>query len=106
MAPGAQKKFGAPMFESKVFWELMYFIEEKTWDVVGTFRHPRHCDPLPRRYATGVTLRDKMRSCEIPRALNVEPLLRIDRSQLRWFSYVSRMSQKRLARQILLANHM
>jgi len=37
----------------------------------------------PSSYAPGVTLRDKVRSCEICRALNVEPLLRIERSQLR-----------------------
>jgi len=33
--------------------------------------------------ASGVTLCNKVRSCEISRALNVEPLLRNDRSQLR-----------------------
>ena len=59
----------------------------------------------PRRCATGVTLYDKVRRCEIPRALNVESLLRIDRSQLRWFGHVSRMSHKRRARLVLLAKH-
>jgi len=75
------------------------------WDFSAppVIRHPRYCAPLPRRYATGVTLRWKVHSCEIPRALNAEPLLRIDRSQLRWFVHVSRMSHKRLARQVLLA---
>ena len=47
------------------------------------------------------TLCDKVRSCKIRRALNVEPLLRFERSQLRWFSHVSRMLQERLARQAL-----
>jgi len=42
----------------------------------------------------GVTLCDKVRSCEIRKALNVEPLLRIRGSQLRWFCHVSRMSQE------------
>jgi len=52
----------------------------------------------------GVTLRDKVRSCEISKALNVEPLLfRKERSQLRWFDQVTRMPQKRLARQVVLA---
>jgi len=37
----------------------------------------------PPRYAPGGTLRDKVRSCGIHRALNVEPLLRIERTQLR-----------------------
>ena len=31
-----------------------------------------------------VTLRDKVRSCEIRKSLNVEPLLRIERSQLQY----------------------
>jgi len=44
-----------------------------------------------------VTLRDKVRNCEIRKAL------RIERSQLRWFGHVSRMLQERLARQVLLA---
>jgi len=35
------------------------------------------------RRVHGVTLRDKVRSCEIRRALNVELLLRIERSQRR-----------------------
>jgi len=39
----------------------------------------------------GVTLRDKVRSCEIRRALNVEPLLRIERAKIYWFGHVSRM---------------
>jgi len=64
----------------------MYCIEEKTCDIVGTFRCPSDSAPLTLyrpRYGPGVTLRNKVRSCEISRALNVEPLLRIERSQLR-----------------------
>ena len=42
------------------------------------------CPPCPSRYAPGgMTLHHKMHSCEICRVLNVEPLLRIQRSQLR-----------------------
>jgi len=67
-------------------------------------RNPNHCSPLP-HYATGVTLRDKVRSCEILRALDVEPLLRTDRSQLCCFGHVPRMSHKRLAGQVLLGKH-
>ena len=47
---------------------------------------------LPRVH--GVTLHDKVRRCEIHKTLDVEPLhLRIERSQLRWFGHVSRMTQ-------------
>jgi len=51
----------------------------------------------------GVTLREKVRSSEIRTLLYVEPLLRIKRSQLRWLGHVTRMSQERLARQVMLA---
>ena len=52
----------------------------------------------------GVTLFNKMRSSEIRKSLNIEPLLlRIERSQLRWFGHVSRMPQERLLKQALLA---
>ena len=51
-----------------------------------------------------VTLFNKMRSSEIRKSLNIEPLLlRIKRSQLRWFVHVSRMPQERLPKQALLA---
>ena len=45
----------------------------------------------------GVTLFNKMRSSETPL------LLRIERSQLRWFGHVSRMPQERLPKQALHA---
>jgi len=51
----------------------------------------------------GVIHRDKARNCEIHKTLNVEPLLRRERSQLRLFGHVSRMSQERLSRLVLLA---
>ena len=52
----------------------------------------------------GVTLFNKVRSSEIRKSLNIEPLLlRIERSQLRWFVRVSRMPQERLSKQTLLA---
>ena len=45
-----------------------------------------------------------MRSSEIRKSLNIEPLLlQIERSQLRWFGHVSRMPQERLHKQALLA---
>jgi len=47
----------------------------------------------------GVTRRDKVRSYEIHRTLNVEPL-RIERSQ---YGHVTRVTKDELARQVLLA---
>ena len=49
----------------------------------------------------GVTIRDKMRSCEMRKTLNVEPLLWIKKSQLQLLGYVIRMSKERLARPVL-----
>jgi len=40
MAPGAGRKFGAPMFEFEVFRKQMYCIEESTFSIVGTFWRP------------------------------------------------------------------
>ena len=55
------------------------------------------------RRIEGVTLFNKVRSSEIRKSLNIEPLLlRIERSQLRWFGHVSRMPQERLPKQALL----
>ena len=53
----------------------------------------------------GVTvLFNKVRSSKIRKSLNIEPLLlRIERSQLKWFGHVSRMPQERLPKQALLA---
>ena len=52
----------------------------------------------------GVTLFNKVCSSEIRKSLNIKPLLlRIERSQLRWFGHVSRMPQERLPNQALLA---
>jgi len=48
------------------------------------------------RYAPGVAFQDKVRISEIRRALNVELLLRIERTQLHYFGYVSRMPHERL----------
>ena len=56
------------------------------------------------RKIEGVTLFNKVRSSEIRKSLNIEPLLlRIERSQLRWFGHVSRMPQERLPKQALHA---
>ena len=51
----------------------------------------------------GVTLFNKVRSSEIRKPFNIEPLLlQIERSQLSWFGHVSRMPQERLPIQALL----
>ena len=51
-----------------------------------------------------VTLFNQVRSSEVRKSLNNEPLLlRIERSQLRWFGHVKRMPQERLPKQALLA---
>jgi len=41
MAPEARNKFGAPKFESELFWNQIYYIAESTFDIVGVFGAPR-----------------------------------------------------------------
>jgi len=41
MAPGERSKFGAPMFESEVFWKQMHCTEESTCDILWDFSVPR-----------------------------------------------------------------
>ena len=56
------------------------------------------------RKIKGVALFNKVRSCENRKSLNIEPLLlRIGRSQLRWFGHVSKKPQEKLLKQALLA---
>ena len=55
------------------------------------------------RKIKGVTLFNEVRSSDIRKSLNIEPLLlRIERPQLRCFGHVSRMPQERLLKQALL----
>ena len=56
------------------------------------------------RRIEGVTLCNKLCSSAILKSLTIEPLLlRMEKSQLRWFGHVSRMPQERLCKQALLA---
>ena len=52
----------------------------------------------------GVTMHDKLRNIAIRASLNIASLLlRIERSQLRWFGHESRMPHERLPKQTLYA---
>ena len=56
------------------------------------------------RKIKGVTMFDKHRNIAIRISFNIKSLLlRIERSQLRWFGHVSRMPHERLPKQILYA---
>uniref|UniRef100_A0A8C9X6F4 B30.2/SPRY domain-containing protein n=1 Tax=Sander lucioperca TaxID=283035 RepID=A0A8C9X6F4_SANLU len=56
------------------------------------------------RRVAGVSLRDRVRSSVIREELGVEPLLlRIERSQLRWFGHLVRMPPGRLPREMFQA---
>ncbi|KAL3048111.1 hypothetical protein OYC64_006814 [Pagothenia borchgrevinki] len=56
------------------------------------------------RRVSGVSLRDKVRSSVIREGLGVEPLLlRVERSQLRWFGHLVRMPPGRLPREVFQA---
>jgi len=59
MAPGARRKFGAPMFEPEVSRKQMHCFEKGAYDIVVTFWlpavnwHPGNFAPLPTRYVSG-----------------------------------------------------
>ena len=54
------------------------------------------------RRVSGLTLLDKVKSAHIRESLNIESLLlRLERSQLRWYGHVTRMSQERTAKKLL-----
>ena len=54
-----------------------------------------------------VTLFNKVRSSEIQKSPNIEPLLlQIKRSQLRWVGHVSRMPQERLPNKLYMPKQM
>ena len=56
------------------------------------------------RRVHGVSLLDKVRSSDIRKSLNIDPLqLRLERSQLRWYGHVTRMSEERTAQRLLNA---
>jgi len=50
-----------------------------------------------------VTLHNKLRSCKICEARNIEPLLQIEKFQLYWFSHVTRTSQEEAGKRVPLA---
>ena len=54
------------------------------------------------RRISGLTLLDKVKSADIREFLNIESLLlRLERSQLRWYGHAIRMSQERTAKKLL-----
>ena len=54
------------------------------------------------RRISGLTLLDKVKSADIRESLNIEALLfRLERTQLRWYGRVTRMSQERTAKKLL-----
>ena len=56
------------------------------------------------RKVRGLSLLDKIKTTDIRQSLNIEPLvLRIERSQSRWYGHVTRMSHERTAKQLMNA---
>ena len=54
------------------------------------------------RRISGLTLLNKVKSADTRESLNIEALLfRLERSQLRWYGHVTRMSQERIAKKLL-----
>ena len=81
LRPGQETSLALPYSNLRSFGSKCSALKKKLATSAGTFwRLPVIRRP---RYATGVTLPDKLCSCEIRRALNVETLLRIERTQPR-----------------------
>ena len=54
------------------------------------------------RKTSGLTLLDKVKSADIRESLNIESLfLRLEKSQLRWYEHMTRISQERTAKKLL-----
>ena len=87
--PGKEKSLAPPCSNLRSFGSKCTILKKKLRHFWNFSAPPSEsapgvlCPPCPPRYTPGVTLRDKVRSCEICRALNVEPLVRIEISQLR-----------------------
>ena len=57
------------------------------------------------RRISGLTLLDKVKSADIRESLNIDSLLlRLERSQLRWYGHVTRMPQEKNSQKTALFN--
>jgi len=102
LRPGQETSLAPPYLNLRSFGSKCIALKKKLATMLGLFAPPS--DSVPGHcYAPGVTLLNKLRSCDIQRALNVETLLWIERTQLRYFGHVSRMPHERLVIQVLLA---
>ena len=85
----------------------MILLSKRTFSLLLLFWNVREAIPsfswVLEEFTVSMTLSNKMHSYEI---FACQPLFWIKRSQLCWFGHVSRMSQERLARQVLLVTPM
>ena len=85
------------------FLEITFKPDKSDEKIFGIFTLSLECSHYFRHFRRRWKLTGNTGS-EIRKSLNIEPLLlRIERSQLRWFGHVSRMPQERLPKQALLA---
>ena len=98
------KKTKLSIFKA-VFVPILTYYGHESWVMTERVRSQVQASEMSfLRRIDGVTSFNKVRSSEIRKSLNIEPLLlRIERSQLRWFGHVSRMPRKRLPKHALLA---
>jgi len=88
-SPAARNKFGVSIFEPKLFWIKCPALKKKLGTLLRLFGGAQWFGVrgiVPPIYAPGVTLRYKVRSCEIRSVLNVEPLLN---ERIQEYIYVS-----------------
>ena len=90
---GAFKHRKLSVFES-VFVPIITCVHHQSWTMTERMlSQVQAAEMVFLRRVHGVTLRGKVRSCEIRKAPNTEPHPRIESSQLRWFGHVYWVSQ-------------
>ena len=113
---GMHPPLDPPLKVCSYFWPLALSASPNVMYFVRTVTYGRECWIMKEkarsrvqaaemgfmRRISGLTLLDKVKSAYTRESLNIEALLlRLERSQLRWYGHVTRMSQKRTAKKLL-----
>ena len=92
------------LFFRSVFVPILTY-GHKCWVMTERVRsRVQTAEMLNLRKVRGLSLLDKIKNTNIRQSLNIEPLLlRIERSQLRWYGHVTQMSHEQTAKQLINA---
>ena len=92
------------LFFRSVFVPILTY-GHKCWVMTERVRsRVQTAEMLNLRKVRGLSLLDKIKNTNIRQSLNIKPLLlRIERSQLRWYGHVTQMSHEQTAKQLINA---